>query len=43
LKIAHSIHVNELILPAGVAVLDNPKTPIVSVLGRAKEEVPAEA
>lgn len=43
LKIAHSIHVNEIPLPEGVKVLDNPKTPIVSVLGRAKEEAPAEA
>ena len=38
LKIAHSIHVSEIPLPEGVKVLDNPKTPVVSVLGRAKEE-----
>lgn len=38
LKIAQSIHVNEIPLPDGVKVLDNPKTPVVSVLGRAKEE-----
>lgn len=37
LAIAHSIHVNELVLPEGVKVLENPKTPIVSILGRAKE------
>ena len=43
LKIAHSIHVNEIPLPEGVKLLDNPKTPVVSVLGRAKEEAPAEA
>jgi large subunit ribosomal protein L25 len=44
LKIAHSIHVNEVIAPDGVKILDNPKTPVVSVLGRAKEEeAPAEA
>lgn len=43
LKIANSIHVNEIPLPEGVKVLDNPKTPVVSVLGRAKEEAPAEA
>jgi len=44
LAIAHSIHVNEIPLPEGVKVLDNPKTPIVSVLGRAKEaEVTAAA
>ena len=38
LKIAHSIHVSEIPLPEGVKVLDNPKTPVVSVLGRVKEE-----
>lgn len=44
LAIAHSIHVSEIVLPEGVKVLDNPKTPVVSVLGRAKEaEAPAEA
>jgi large subunit ribosomal protein L25 len=43
LKIAHSIHVNEIALPEGVKVLDNPKTPVVSVLGRVKEEAEAAA
>ena len=43
LKVAHSIHVNEITLPEGVKILDNPKIPIVSILGRAKEEAPAEA
>jgi len=44
LKIAQSLHVGELVLPEGVKVLDNPKTPVVSILGRAKEaEVAAEA
>ena len=44
LAVAHSIHVSDLTLPDGVKVLDNPKTPVVSVLGRAKEvEAPAEA
>jgi large subunit ribosomal protein L25 len=38
LAIAHSIHVNEIPLPEGVKVLDNPKTPVVSILGRVKEE-----
>jgi large subunit ribosomal protein L25 len=37
LAIAHSIHVSEIPLPEGIALLDNPKTPVVSVLGRAKE------
>ena len=43
LAIAHSIHINEIPVPEGVKILDNPKTPVVSVLGRAKEEAPAEA
>ena len=38
LAVAHSIHVNEVALPEGVKVLDSPKTAVVSVLGRAKEE-----
>ncbi len=45
LAMAHSIHVSDIVVPEGVKILDNPKTPIVSVLGRAKEEeeVPAVA
>ncbi|GFE61486.1 50S ribosomal protein L25 [Geobacter sp. AOG2] len=43
LQIAHSIHVSEIPLPEGVKLLDNPKTPVVSVLGRAKEEEAAPA
>jgi large subunit ribosomal protein L25 len=44
LAIAHSIHVSDIMLPEGVKILDNPKTPVVSVLGRAKEvETTAEA
>lgn len=42
LAIAHSIHVSEISLPEGVKILDNPKTPVVSILGRAKEDVVAE-
>jgi large subunit ribosomal protein L25 len=38
LAIAHSIHVSEIVLPEGIKVLDNPKTPVVSILGRIKEE-----
>ena len=38
LKIAHSIHVNEIPLPDGIVILDQPKIPVVSVLGRVKEE-----
>jgi len=43
LAIAHSMHINEIAVPEGVKILDNPKTAVVSVLGRAKEEAPAEA
>ena len=43
LAVAHSIHVSDLTLPEGVKVLNNPKTPVVSVLGRTKEEAPVEA
>ena len=43
LAVAHSIHVNEILPPDGVKILDNPKTPVVSVLGRAKEATPAAA
>lgn len=43
LAIAHSIHVSEIVVPEGVKILDNPKTPIVNILGRAKEETPAAA
>lgn len=41
LKVAHSIHVHEIPLPEGVKILDNAKIPVVSILGRAKEEAPA--
>ena len=43
LKIAHSIHVSEILLPDGIVLLDQPKIPVVSVLGRAKEETPVAA
>jgi large subunit ribosomal protein L25 len=38
LKIAHSIHVSEIPLPEGIVILDQPKIPVVSILGRVKEE-----
>ena len=38
LKVAHSIHVSEILLPEGIVILDQPKIPVVSVLGRTKEE-----
>ncbi len=43
LKIGHAIHVSEISFPAGVKCVDNPKTPVVGVLGKAKEEAAAEA
>lgn len=43
LTIGHSIHVGDLKLPAGVKILDDTKASVVSVLGRGKEEAPAEA
>lgn len=39
LKIGQAIHVSEITFPAGVKCLDNPKTPVIGVLGNAKEEV----
>lgn len=41
LKIAHSIHVSEIPLPEGIVILDQAKIPVVSVLGRAKEDAVA--
>jgi len=38
LKVAHSIHMNEIVLPAGVKLLDDAKIPVVSILGRVAEE-----
>ena len=43
LKIAHSIHVSEIPLPEGIVILEHPKVPVVSVLGRAKEDAPTAA
>lgn len=42
LEVAHSIHVNEITVPNGVTILDDPAVPVVSVLGRAVEEAPTE-
>lgn len=42
LAIGHAIHVGELVLPAGVKALDDPKATIVSIHGKAKEPVAAE-
>jgi len=41
LKIGHSIHVSEISFPAGVKCVDNPKTPVVGVLGKVKDEAAA--
>ena len=43
LKIGHAIHINEISFPDGVKCVDNPKTPVVGVLGKVKEEAAAEA
>lgn len=43
LTIGHSIHVSDLQLPPNVRLLDDPKAGVVSVLGKAREEAPAEA
>lgn len=43
LTIGHSIHVSEIQLPANIKLLDDPKASIVSIIGKVKEEAPAEA
>lgn len=43
IKIGQTLHIQDLVLPAGVKCLDKPTNPIVGVLGTAKEEAPAEA
>lgn len=43
LTIGHSIHAGEIQLPANVKLLDDPKAAIVSIIGKVKEEAPAEA
>jgi large subunit ribosomal protein L25 len=42
LTIGHSIHVSDIQLPANVKLLDDPKASIVSIIGKVKEEAPAE-
>ncbi|CAG0974882.1 50S ribosomal protein L25 [Geobacter sp.] len=42
LSLGHTIHVGDLALPAGVKALDDPKTSVVSIHGKAKEPVAAE-
>lgn len=42
LTIGHAVHVSEIALTQGIKLLDDPKAPVVSVLGKAKEEAPAE-
>jgi large subunit ribosomal protein L25 len=43
LTIGHSIHVSDIQLPANIKLLDDPKASIVSIIGKVKEEAPAEA
>ena len=42
LTVGHSIHVADVQLPANVKLLDDPKASIVSIIGKLKEEAPAE-
>jgi large subunit ribosomal protein L25 len=42
LKIGDSFHVSDLVVPAGMKVLNDPKATVVSILGKAKEEVAPE-
>ena len=41
LTIGHSIHLSEIQLPANIKLIDDPKTSIVSVIGKGKEETAA--
>jgi large subunit ribosomal protein L25 len=41
LTIGHSFHVGDILVPAGIKVLDDPKAGVVSILGKAHEEAPA--
>lgn len=41
LAIGQSLHVGELQIPAGLKVLSDSRASVVSVLGKAKEEIPA--
>jgi large subunit ribosomal protein L25 len=43
LKIGHAIHVDEICFPDGIKCLDNPKTQVVGILGKAKDDAPAQA
>lgn len=43
LTVGHSIHLSEIQLPANVKLIDDPKTSIVSIIGKLKEETPVEA
>ncbi len=43
LTIGHSIHLSEVQLPVNVKLIDDPKSSIVSIIGKGKEEVVAEA
>lgn len=43
LTIGHSIHLADIQLPANVKLMDDPKTSVVSILGKVKEDAPAAA
>jgi large subunit ribosomal protein L25 len=38
LTVGHSIHVSDIVAPAGVKILDDPKASVVSILGKVQEE-----
>lgn len=43
LSIGHSIHVEQIVVPAGIKFLDAPTSSVVSIHGKAKDAAPAEA
>jgi large subunit ribosomal protein L25 len=38
LAIGGSLHVSDLVVPAGVKVLEDPNAAVVNIMGKAKEE-----
>lgn len=43
LSIGHSIHVEQIVLPAGLKCFDAPTSSVISIHGKVREEAPAEA
>ena len=42
-RIGHSIHVDEICFPEGVKCIESPRTQVVGVLGKAKDDQPVES